>query len=58
MNLADNRKTLEFGRSNVAVFVSNLLTAGADDAWGGRGNDVKRARFDGVRSACADMEWL
>lgn len=36
----------------------SLLSNGADDSWSGRGNDVARARFDGVRSACTDMQWL
>ena len=35
-----------------------LLAVGADDGWSGRTNDVRRARFDGVRTACAYVRWL
>lgn len=35
-----------------------LLEAGADDNWSGRGNDVRRARFDGVREAVRDVRFL
>lgn len=35
-----------------------LLTEGADDRWSGRGNDVARATFDGVRSAASDVEYI
>lgn len=36
----------------------DLMLSGADDSWSGRGNDAKRARFDGIRSACSDMRHL
>ena len=32
-----------------------LLTGGANDDWSGRGNDAKRAYFDGVRAAAASF---
>lgn len=30
--------------------VADLVFAGADDTWSGRGNDAARARFDGIRN--------
>lgn len=36
----------------------DMMVNGADDTWSGRGNDIKRARFDGIRSASSDMQWL
>lgn len=36
----------------------SALTRGADDAWSGRGNDSKRAYFDGLRAAAADLRWV
>lgn len=33
----------------------DLLTSGADDRWSGRKNDVKRARFDGIREAAGRL---
>lgn len=41
-----NRETLE------------ILAQGADDEWSGRGNDLQRSRFDGVRKAAAEVEYL
>lgn len=35
--------------------MSDALTLGADDEWSGRANDVRRARFDGVRAAAKDV---
>lgn len=35
-----------------------MLEQGADDEWSGRGNDVRRARFDGVREAVRDVRFL
>ena len=35
-----------------------LLAEGADDGWSGRTNDVRRARFDGIRTACASIRWM
>lgn len=35
-----------------------LLEAGADDEWSGRGNDARRARFDGVREAVRDVRFI
>lgn len=36
----------------------DALTPGADDTWSGRGNDVARARFDGMRSVASDVNFL
>lgn len=35
----------------------DILTRGADDTWSGRGNDINRARFDGIRQAAAKLEY-
>lgn len=43
---------------DVISIAFDILSGGADDSWSGRGNDVKRARFDGMRAACSDMKWL
>lgn len=44
--------------ADVIATAFDLLSDGADDEWSGRENDVKRARFDGVRSACSNMKFL
>ena len=36
----------------------NMLANGADDTWSGRGNDARRAYFDGVREAATKVGWL
>lgn len=38
--------------------VAQILSNGADDTWSGRGNDIARARFDGIRSVCGKVAWL
>lgn len=43
---------------DIATCVLDLLSTGADDSWSGRGNDVARARFDGMRSAAQDTRYL
>ena len=51
----------EHGEVNCALVVNvalHLLAAGAGDGWSGQVNDVQRARFDGIREACAAMQWL
>lgn len=45
-------------RTHVLGIITDLLTQGADDTWSGRGNDVARARFDGIRTACSSMDLL
>lgn len=42
----------------VAEVTRQALTTGADDTWSGRGNDVARARFDGVLSVLADYRGI
>jgi hypothetical protein len=37
--------------SHANRFVMYLLSRGPEDSWSGRNNDVKRASFDGTRSA-------
>ena len=34
-----------------------LMFNGADDTWSGRGNDAKRAKFDGYCEAANRMQW-
>ena len=41
----------------LAELVLRLFAEGADDGWSGRTNDVRRARFDGIRTACANVRW-
>lgn len=48
----------EFTEADVQKVALDMMLNGADDSWSGRGNDAKRARFDGVRAACSDMQWL
>lgn len=48
----------EFTKEDVMSVGVELLQPGADDRWSGRGNDVRRARFDGVRSAVDEFRWL
>lgn len=35
--------------------VTDLVLAGADDTWSGRGNDARRARYDGTRKAAREL---
>lgn len=42
----------------LADISAELLLTGADDSWSGRGNDVRRARFDGVRDAVRNVRYL
>jgi hypothetical protein len=44
----------ENGRTDTDVsdYLFRRLLEGADDAWSGRGNDMKRSCYDGVRCAC------
>ena len=48
----------EVSSALVTSVALSLMSAGADDSWSGRGNDVQRARFDGVRAACQQMSFL
>lgn len=34
-----------------------ILARGADDTWSGRNNDVRRARFDGIREGVSSVMW-
>lgn len=53
-----DHKNGEICQGGVNGVAMDLLVNGADDSWSGRSNDLKRARFDGVRAACSDMKWL
>lgn len=55
--IVDNRGG-SIDKAGVKEIAFSLLVNGADDSWSGRGNDVKRARFDGIRAASSDMQWL
>lgn len=48
----------EIEKETAMSVVYGLLTNGADDTWSGRGNETKRAHFDGVRAAASKVEWL
>lgn len=52
------KKGLAISEEDVVGCAFELLSGGADDEWSGRGNDVKRARFDGIRKAANDMKWI
>lgn len=51
-------KGLEFTEDDTKICAFELLAGGADDEWSGRGNDVRRARFDGIRKAANDMKYI
>lgn len=42
-------------RAVAAQCVTDLVLAGADDTWSGRGNDARRARYDGTRKAAREL---
>lgn len=48
----------EFNETVALRLVAGMLAQGADDSWSGRGNDVNRAHFDGIRSAAQKVEWI
>lgn len=52
------RKGEEITAELVKSLAFNQLAMGADDSWSGRGNDNQRARFDGVRAALRDAEFI
>jgi hypothetical protein len=39
----------------IRKWLTRTLLAGSDDTWSGRTNDVRRARFDGVREAASEI---
>lgn len=43
---------------NIFPLALDILSAGADDTWSGRGNDVARARYDGMTSAAQELRYL
>lgn len=52
------REGLELTDAAVLETIVEILSRGADDVWSGRANDVRRARFDGVRNACTTAKYL
>ena len=52
-----NAQTTDEITRAVLVELYRSLTAGADDAWSGRGNDVRRARQDGFREFASSIDW-
>jgi hypothetical protein len=44
-------------KANLAVIetLTRIVLRGADDTWSGRGNDARRAYFDGVRETADDL---
>jgi hypothetical protein len=55
-NFASNGK--EFTKTDAMKYAMDVLARGADDTWSGRGNDVNRSRFDGVRNAAQNLEYI
>lgn len=53
-----DREGLEFGAVRITDECAAMMESGADDHWSGRGNDLRRARFDGIRAACQQARWL
>jgi hypothetical protein len=52
----DNWQPTDAERVRRATFiVADTLRQGPDDGWSGRGNDLRRAAFDAVRSRADDM---
>lgn len=47
----EHGEALEDTVAEVRAWAVGLLVRGADDTWSGRGNDLARMKFDGVRSA-------
>jgi hypothetical protein len=52
------REGLELTPAAILETVAELLSVGADDGWSGRINDVRRARFDGIRKATTSIRYL
>lgn len=48
----------EISQSFVYEVAMEMLSDGAEDGWSGRTNDVRRARFDGIRTACGALRWM
>lgn len=48
----------EFTEAHAMKAVATTLAHGAEDTWSGRGNDTARARFDGMRAAAGNVEFL
>lgn len=48
----------EFTEDMANRVVLGFLANGADDSWSGRGNDVRRAYFDGIREASRKIELM
>lgn len=44
--------------ADVARQVVSMLTSSPSDSYSGRGNDLVRSRFDGMKSAAQDTQWL
>ena len=49
---------VEVPQSFMYEVAMEMLSDGAEDGWPGRTNDVRRARFDGVRTACGTLRWM
>lgn len=49
--LVDQMKARNVEGDAIRDSLVSMLIQGADDAWSGRANDARRARFDGVRDA-------
>ena len=50
---------VEVPQSFMYEVAMEILSDGAYDGWSGRTNDVRRARFDGIRTACSNLlRWM
>lgn len=53
-----NAASHEADVTGLQVRMMEMLAQGADDSWSGRGNDVQRSRFDGLRTVADKVRWL
>jgi hypothetical protein len=53
-----NRNDMPLTKEALTEACYDMLTTGPDDGWSGRGNDMKRARFDGIRDEAKKVAWL
>ena len=56
--LNDCGTAVEVPQSFMYEVAMEILSDGADDGWSGRTNDVRRAQFDGIRTACGSLRWM
>lgn len=57
LTLLANAEERGKSKEEIKEALFRLALRGPDDAWSGRGNDVRRALADGIRSAIDDAMW-